>query len=528
MNLNEKVIRSASTPVRSVRTFLRSHSAPVYRERKTGASGCANSSKSSQSMSKVLSQELRAARKAYGRYAIECAKIMSSLADIFSEEGDYERALTVHKEASSIYSTKLGDIHFTTIDSNIHVGEALEALGRYDEAIQMYYNVLVMRKELKGDTDSSVADAGILMSRALRKKKGRQSFALKELKRALKVYRASLGDKHPKVSATVDDIASTYIEDGNFSKAALILDEVVKLKAATNGMYNADVANSLMQLGIAQQSSGETAKALQSMKKAYTIYVSVDGENAEQTILTLEHIAGFLRKNKDHKQAINTYMAVLKGKKTKMSDADPSVADTYADLGLCLQDIGNLEKATKCLKQSLTIYLQTSSDVQKVAQVMHNLGIVHQLRGAAKEAVKVFKQELNIRRKIGPSELPQVARSLFYLGTAKYDQNDYPSALAFLTEALSVYEKLDSDLGLDFAEALFSTGLVLKAMRQDDRARHSFLESLKLFHAHGLGNDHELVKMATAKVTEMGHKCECKSGNCNQVPCKTNYGTITI
>ena len=528
MNVDGKVVRSASSPVRSTPTFLRSHSAPVCGERRIGATECANAAKSSQSRSKVLAKELRAARETYGRYDMECAKIMSPLGDIFYEEGDYERALTVHREASSIYSTKLGDIHCTTIDSNTRVGEALEALGRYDEAIQMYYNVLMVRKESKGDTDPSVADAGILIARALRKKKGRQSQALKELKRALKVYRTSLGDKHPKVSATVDDIASTYMEDGNFSKAALILDEVVKLKAATNKMYNADVAYSLVQLGIAQQHSGEPGKALTSMKKAYTIYATIDGENAEQTILTLERIGGFFRDNKDHKQAINAYMTVLKGKKTRMSDTDLSVADTYVDLGLCLRDMGDLDKASKCLKQSLTIYLQTSSDVQKVAQVMHHLGVVHQLIGAVKEAVKVFKQELTIRRKMGPSEFPQVARSLFHLGTAKYDLNDYPSALSFLTEALSIYEKLDNDLGLDFAETLFSTGLVFKAMRQEKRARHAFLESLKLFHSHGLGNDHELVKMATAKLNELGHKCECKSGNCNQVPCQTIYGTITI
>jgi tetratricopeptide (TPR) repeat protein len=392
----------------------------------------------------------------------------------------------------------------------------------------VFYNVLEKRRNLHGDKGSSVADALVLISRALQHKEGRLSQALKELKRALKLYRASLGDKDPKVSATVDDIAALYMMNDNFVKAALILDEVVKLKTATNGLCNADVAGSLTLLGIAQQSSGDTSNALKSMKKAYTIYVSIEGDTGDQTILTLERIAGIYREGKDHNKAINGYMAVLKAKKMKVKDTNPSVADTYMDIGLCLRDKGDLEKATKCLKQSLTIYVQekTVSNIEKVAQVLHELGIVHQLRNQARGALKTFKQELAIRRKMGPEELPKVARTLFYLGTVKYDRNDYPAALSFLTEAVSIYETLDDGVGLDFAETLVSIGLVFKATRHADRACQAFLKSLKLFQSNGLGSDHELVKMAAAKLNELGYKCKCKGGKCNQIPCKTEQSPV--
>jgi tetratricopeptide (TPR) repeat protein len=197
----------------------------------------------------------------------------------------------MYKEAMSVYSTKLGDFHETTIACRVHLGDSLEKLGRFDAAICEYHAVLEMRKELKGEKDSSVGDVLVMISKTLRQKEGRLPQALKELKRALKLYRSSLGDSDPKVAETVDDIASLYMECGNYPKAAAILDEVVKLKVATNGMLNTSVADTLLRLGIAQQSSGDLESALKSLKKAYSIFTSVRGEDSEEATTSLQNLA---------------------------------------------------------------------------------------------------------------------------------------------------------------------------------------------------------------------------------------------
>jgi tetratricopeptide (TPR) repeat protein len=72
-----------------------------------------------------------------------------------------------------------------------------------------------MRKAIDGEKNPSSADSLVLMANALQKKDDYHQ-AIKELKRALKVYREALGDAHPKVSATVDEIASLYMTIGDF------------------------------------------------------------------------------------------------------------------------------------------------------------------------------------------------------------------------------------------------------------------------------------------------------------------------
>ena len=124
-------------------------------------------------------------------------------------------------------------------------------------------------------------------------------------------------------------------------------------------------------------------------------------------------------------------MGVLDSKKRMLGNTDPSLADNYLDLGVCLQQNGDLNKASKCLKLALTLCVgangKDTRDSGTIAHIMHELGVIHQLNGRTKDAVKVFQQELVIRRKMGTSELPQVARTLFHLGTAKYDLGECPS-----------------------------------------------------------------------------------------------------
>lgn len=472
----------------------------------------------------ALVKQLRAARGKHGRHHVKCATLTSALGDELYKCGHYEKAFGMYKDALSAFSTKLGDSNVTTIECRLRLGETLDKLGKYDAAIQEYHSVYEMRKGLNGDKDATVADALVMISKALRQKEGRVSQALKELKKALKMYRTCLGDSDPKVAAVVDDIASLYIMTGNYEKAAAILDEVVKLKAAIGGMYTTEVADTLTQLALAQQATGDTDNALKSLKKAYSINTSVSGDDSAETTESLRKLARFYMETQDYQKAINACMGVLNRKKRTLGNADPSLADTYVDLGMCLQQTGDLNKASKCLKLALTLCIgakgSTMRESSTIAHIMHELGVIHQLNGRTKDAIKVFKQELVVRKKMSKED-PAVARTLFYLGTAKYDIGDYTPALTYLTEALSIYEKNSDNFGMDFAETLFSTGLVFKTTKHDERARQAFLESLKLFYAHGLGNDHELVKMATTKLKELGHKCECKHQVCAQVPCQS-------
>jgi len=125
-------------------------------------------------------------------------------------------------------------------------------------------------------------------------------------------------------------------------------------------------------------------------------------------------------------------------------------------------------------------------DVGMIAEVMHEMAVIHRCKGQLHDAIKIFKQELSIRQKMGERELHQVAVTLHHLGTTELEMRNNTKALNFFMEALQIYEKTNEEVGVDFAETLYCTGIVFDATKHHDRAREAYEEAVKLFESEGL------------------------------------------
>lgn len=471
----------------------------------------------------LLVMELRQAVDTYGRFDIRCANITAALGDLYDENREFQQALKLHKDALSVYCIKLGDHHQTTLDAKIRLGQVQENSGDFDSAVSTFYDVMLMTKAIRGEDDTEAADILTKISAALRKK-GKYELATKTLKRALKIYREVLGDSHSRVSSTVDAIASLYVTVGDFKKASAILEEVVKLKAATLGMTSKEVAASLSELATCYECAEQYSKAMKNLKKAYKIYADISGECGEKAILTLERIALIYQATGQFKKAAIAYLGVLRGRKRALGDCHPTVADTYFHLGVSLRESGQPEKAFKCMKQALNIYVgegKDMHDVEMIAEVMHELAIIHKTNNNMNDAIKTFKQEIAVRRKLGQPEYPLIAQTLNHLGVAEFEIKNHNRALNYFMEALSIYEKRGTDLGTDFAEVLYNTGLVFESVRNKQRAFDAFLEAARIFRANGYNEDHPHLSKAVNKLRRMGHSCRCRNRKCSIIPCES-------
>ncbi|KAG7340127.1 tetratricopeptide repeat protein [Nitzschia inconspicua] len=474
----------------------------------------------------LLVHELRHAVSNFGRFDVRCANITAALGDLYDENREYKQALKLHKDAVSVYSTKLGDDHQTTLDAKLRLAEVLENSGDYDTALCSFFYVMNMKKALQGEKAPAATEVACRIAGTLRKK-GNYELAIKTLKRALKAYREVLGDTHPNVSTTVDSIASLYITIGDFAKASAILEEVVKLKAATMGMASKEVAASLSELATSYECAEQYSKAMKNLKKAYKIYADLFGESGEKSILTLERIALIYQATGQFKKAAIAYLGVLRGRKRALGDSHPTVADTYFHLGVSLRESNQQDKAFKCMKQSLNIYVgegKDMHDVEMIAEVMHELAIIHKANHNMGDAIKTFKQEIAVRRKLGQPEYPFIAQTLNHLGVAEFEVKNHNRALNYFMEALAIYEKRGTTLGTDFAEVLYNTGLVFESLRNRQRARDAFLEAARIFKENGYSESHPHYAKAIGKLRRFGHYCRCKNRRCNSIPCESEMG----
>jgi tetratricopeptide (TPR) repeat protein len=436
----------------------------------------------SKNQRQLLVKELRAAIAAHGRYDVRCAAISSALGDVLDEAGEYEQSIKLHKDAVTIYSVKLGDHHQHTNDAKLRLASVLANAGQYDDALAAYYAVMAMHRVLKGDKDPAVADGLALMASTLRKA-GEYNQAIKELKRALKIYRETLGDSHEKVASTVDAIASLYVTVGDFDKSSAILEEVVKLKAATIGMKSRAVAETLTCLAMTYECSEQYPLAMKALKRAYKIYTEMGGYASEDATATLSKIAMLYEATEDYNRASIAYLGVLRGRKIHHGEDHLLVGETYCKLGHALRETGQLEKALKCMKEALPIYVGKGvemNDVEKIAEIMHEMALIYKDKKHYSEASRIFKQELSVRRKIGQPEFPHVARILNLLGMTEFELKNNSRALKHLVEALTIFQD-QKEHGAECAEVLYNTGLVFSAARNKDRALEAFAEAERLF-----------------------------------------------
>jgi len=451
---------------------------------------------------KCLVHELRSAIAKYGRYDVRCANITAALGDLYDENHEYKQSLRLHKDVVSVYSANLGDDNQKTLDAKLRLAKVQENSGDIDGAITTYFYVMNMTKALKSDKDPEAMEIFTRIAGCLRKK-GKYDLSIKILKRALKSYREVLGDTHPTVSITVDSIASLYITTGDYEKASAILEEVVKLKAATLGFGSEEVASSLSELATSYECADQYCKAMKNLKKAYKIYADIVGEYGEKSILMLERIALVYQATSQYKKAAIAYLGVLRGRKRVLGDAHPTVADTYFHLGVSLRESNQQDKAFKCIKQALNIYVGEGKDihdVQMIAEVMHELAIIHKASHNMGDAIKTFQQEIAVRRKLGQPEYPFIAQALNHIGVTEFEIKNYHRALNYFTEALAIYEKnreetpaaIDGSTvpSMEFAEALYNTGLVFESLRNKQGARDAFMEAARIFKEDGHSNSH--------------------------------------
>jgi tetratricopeptide (TPR) repeat protein len=452
----------------------------------------------------LLLKELKSTVATFGQYDIRAASINSALGDLFDESKKHEQAIKLHRESLAIYSTKLGDDHTTTLDQKLKLGRVLENAGIYEEAITVYYQVTIMRRAIRGEKDPSSADSLSRMAAVL-KKKGEYQLAVKELKRALKVYREALGDAHEKVSVTVDEIASLYVTQGDFQKASAILEEVVKLKAATKGMKSKAVATTLITLATTYECSEDFGKSMKSLKKAYKIYTEMGGYSSKDAISTLDRIAQLYEAMEDNDRAAIAYLGVLRGRKIHFGEDHLLVGEAYFKLGHALRQSGQREKALKCMKEALPIFVSKGvemNDVEMIAEVMHEMALINKEKHRYAEAARIFKQELGVRRKIGQAEFPMIARTLNHLGVTEYEMKNNNKSLKYLIEALTIY-KDHAERTVECAEVLFNTGLVFETSRNKDRAVDAYNEAARIFREHGYKGNHPHLVKATRKIERL-------------------------
>mmetsp|Transcript_5119 Transcript_5119/g.14733 ORF Transcript_5119/g.14733 Transcript_5119/m.14733 type:complete len:650 (-) Transcript_5119:68-2017(-) len=480
---------------------------------------------------KELMNRLKCAIRLHGRYGTSVADVLIEMAEFYQTLSDYQQAQELIKEGLSIYSARFGDYDPRCIDAKIRTAQLHMLQDELDDAMEAFYQAMDLRGALVGEKHESVMEIRSSLAEVLRRK-GQMKEAVKEAKRALKGYREIYGDEHPSVCSVVENIAALYAEIGDHDKANGILAEVVKLRIAINGDGHVMVADALMNWAWSFDVMGNSPKAMKIMKQAYGKYLEIEGEIGSSVLKTLDAIGKVYTKMSQYDKAIKAHTRVLTVKKQTLGNDDLETAASYVAVGCALREIGEAQRAVKCMKRASDVYDRqiNGKDVQLdggMLDSLHQVGLTFESIGNYERSLKAFSNEIALRKKEnrGGHQIGPIADVLSTMGLIHCKRGNNDDALDCFTKAMVMIEGLEGRK-LKFAETLSNAGLALEQMGRVDDACQAYAEAVLIFKADGFDNGHEAMREILQKLSANGDYQVYIDATNKRLPCSLLDRTI--
>ena len=213
------------------------------------------------------------------------------------------------------------------------------------------------------------------------------------------------------------DTGSRYSDGGDYDAA---LAEFRKAEAALEGdganlIGQAQVWN---QIGLALDSKGEYAAALEQYRKSYTTYTALFGEESPQATSVANNIGMLLKNMGRYDEARRMLLENLRIRKANPSAHSPKdVAVSYGNVGVLLQETGDLEGAQEAFEKCLAIrQVELPESHPELADTRSNLAFILMLKGSFERAEAEFLKCLDYYEAVMGKDHPETGRIRHNLG----------------------------------------------------------------------------------------------------------------
>ena len=321
-----------------------------------------------------------------------------------------------------------------------HYGDVLQVLGKNDEALDAFNEMLVRAYRLNLKSKGGAAHARI---GRLYRDTGRLDDAQQHLESALALF--TDGNDERGIASTVDDIGKLYWLRGDYPKALESTQRSLTMRRKLGDRRS--IALSLNNLGLVYQDSGQFKLALDAFEQALRI-----------------------------RREIGDLVGV----------------------SISLNNLGTVAQDQRDDTQALTLFLEAhevakeTGDRNRLALVLTNLGETYNRLGDPAKAVFHLKQAEEIADELG--DKMGLAEAVRGLGKAYLAQREYTKARECTARAVEIFREVQSKVQLGVA--LRSLGEVMAAGSAggDDllTARAHLLQSIWIFEE--IGNDVELAR----------------------------------
>nr|WP_269452639.1 tetratricopeptide repeat protein [Phormidesmis priestleyi] len=172
----------------------------------------------------------------------------------------------------------------------------------------------------------------------------------------LAVVRSLLGESHPGVVSSLNNLAGLYHVQGRYEEAEPLYLQALQLQRSLLGESHPDVATSLNNLAELYRAQGRYEEAEPLYLQALQLQRSLLGESHPFVATSLNNLAALYRAQGRYEAAEPLYLQALQLRRSLLGESHPSVAMSLNNLAVLYANQGRLTDAEPLLVQALERY----------------------------------------------------------------------------------------------------------------------------------------------------------------------------
>jgi ankyrin repeat protein/tetratricopeptide (TPR) repeat protein len=448
---------------------------------------------------------------------------MNNLAAVLRDQGKYQEAESMHRQALATRERLLGKEHPDTLTSMNNLAAVLRDQGKYQEAESMHRQALATRERLLGmehpDTLRSISNLALVL-----RDQGRYEEAELMHRQVLVLEQVALGKEHPDTLTSMNNLAEVLRAQGKYEEAELMHRHVLVVGQMELGKEHPDTLTSMHNLAEVLRDQGKYQEAEVMYREALAMMWRVLGNEHPHTLMSMSNLARVLSNQGKYKQAENLHRQALAVQESLLGKEHPETLAIMNNLASLLGDQGLYEEAEVMHREALaTRERMLGEEHPDTLTTMSDLAAAISAQGRSEEAEAILRHTLMLKERVLGKEHPSTLASTISLGELLISQGYEVESEKLLLYALTTQVGTQSVDSPNILRGIESLTLVLRSVTIDTDKRSGDYDVLLQIAA--MRGSEELVRLLMEKGIRINFS-EVECSKALQAAAENGHGVV--
>ncbi|HEY9764451.1 MAG TPA: tetratricopeptide repeat protein [Trichocoleus sp.] len=258
----------------------------------------------------------------------------------------------------------------------------------------------------------------------------------------VKVTQQRLGESHPDVAFSLNNLALLYHQQGRAQEAEVLYNKALEQIRLLFGKADSTLMTGLNNLASLYRTQGRLTEA-EGLYQQSLEMARQQGEIPAVVITSLNNLAELYRLQGRNTEAEPLYQEAL-------AMAQRLFGKEHATVAACLNNLAELYRAVERYQEAEALHLKALKMRQRllgknhlaIATSLNNLAELYRIQGRYRQAEKLYIQSLEMTRRLMGEEHPAVATGMNNLAVLYACAKRFDKAIALLEQALAKRLKL--------------------------------------------------------------------------------------